>query len=342
MVARWRLAGGMRRYLYEAEEVAELIRRGEERCLVIAGDEIPLRRLPKGRWIAGTIPYFMSEEGGVTDRRRLFVEQLPATLQYQRVCRYSAHDIARVYADLPPHGIGLVIVPSASPVHLAFAVNAPRYEQFAANPLFGWVSGVHLSEIGKVTPKVFDGTTGAVLEREAVVIHATLPPGKVAELAIINIFEKGNGPAITFPATDFSATTASVDGHPRNFAEYIREVGLDTRLPLVADYWGANVNVGFQSVDAERGEVRFYAPVFAGVVYHHARPIPDYVKAFTSAFPSGIEDRIAFSCNCVLNYMYSSLEGRHLGTVVGPVTFGEIAYQLLNQTMVYLTISDAD
>jgi hypothetical protein len=331
----------MRRHLYEAEEVAELIRRGEERCLLIAGDEVPLRRLPRGNWIAGTIPYFMSEEGGVTDRRRLFVEQLPAPLQYQRVRRYGTRDIARIYADLPTHGIGVVIVPSESPAHLAFALNAPRYEGFATNPLFGWVSGVHLSEIGKVTPKVFDGTTGEALERDAVVIHATLPPGKEAEIAIVNIFEKGNGPAITFPTTDFSATTARIDGRSRNLAEYIREAGLDARLPLVADYWGANVNVSFQSVDAARGEVRFFAPVFADVVYHHARPIPDYVKAFISALPSGLEEQMAFSCNCVLNYVYSSLEGRHLGEAVGPVTFGEIAYQLLNQTMVYLTISDA-
>ena len=26
------------------------------------------------------------------------------------------------------------------------------------------------------------------------------------------------------------------------------------------------------------------------------------------------------------------------GEMVGPITFGEVAYQLLNQTMVYLTI----
>jgi hypothetical protein len=331
---------GMRRHLYEAEEVAELIQREGERCLLIAGDEIPLRRLPRGRWIAGTIPYFMSEEGGVTDRRRLFVEQLPPSLECQGIRRYGARAISRVYADLPEHGVGVVIVPSESPAHLAFAVNAPRYERFAIRPLFGWVSGVHLSEIGKVTPKVFDGTTGEALEGEAVVLHAVLPPEVEAELAIINIFEKGSGPAIAFPATGFSASTARVDGQQRNFADYIREAGLDTRLPLVADYWGANVNVSFQTVDAQRGEVRFYAPVFADVVYHHARPIPDYVDAFVSALPSGLGERMTFACNCVLNYVYSSLEGRHLGDVVGPSTFGEIAYQLLNQTMVYLTLLD--
>jgi hypothetical protein len=120
----------------------------------------------------------------------------------------------------------------------------------------------------------------------------------------------------------------------------VLETGLDTRLPLVADYHGASVNVSFQAVDADRREVRFFAPVFAGVPYRHARPVPDYVDAFASALPSGIPERIALSCNCVLNYVHSSLEGRSTGDVVGPITFGEIAYQLLNQTMVYLAVSE--
>jgi hypothetical protein len=108
----------------------------------------------------------------------------------------------------------------------------------------------------------------------------------------------------------------------------------------VADYWGANVNVSFQGVDAGRGELRFYAP--ARGRRPPPRPAdPDYVNAFVSALPGGLEERMALACNCVLNYVYCSLEGRHLGGTVGPITFGEIAYQLLNQTMVYLTISDA-
>jgi hypothetical protein len=45
---------------------------------------------------------------------------------------------------------------------------------------------------------------------------------------------------------------------------------------------------------------------------------------------------MAFSCNCILNYIYGNLEGKKLAGTAGPITFGEIAYQLLNQTMVYL------
>src|SRR6266496_2446272 len=59
----------MLRHLLEVDEVAERIRRGEP--LLLAGDESRLKLLPRGDWIAGTIPYFMSDEGGVSQRRRV-------------------------------------------------------------------------------------------------------------------------------------------------------------------------------------------------------------------------------------------------------------------------------
>jgi hypothetical protein len=335
------MAAIMRRHLLEVDEAAALISRGE--TLLLAGDERRLRRLPPGRWIAGTIPYFMSDEGGLVDRRRIFVERLPNGFDHVAIRRYDEDGIARVYADLPANTMGVIIAPSGTPVHGSFALNASRYETFASAPLFGWVSGVHLSEIGTTLPKVFDGSTGEVLERHAVVMHVAVRPGTNVELAILNIFEQGDGPAIVFPATGFTATTAVVDGRKYNFAEYVRDSGLDMRLPLVAHdpgVAGVRINVSFQTTDAARGEVRFFAPVFAGVRYHHARPVRDYVDAFVSALPTGVGDRIVFGCNCVLNYVHSSLEGRRTGNIVGPMTFGEIAYQLLNQTMVYLTVVD--
>lgn len=330
----------MQRHLLEVDEVATLIGRGE--TLLLAGDESRLRLLPPGRWIAGTIPYFMSDEGGITDRRRIFAEMLPAGFEHVAIRRYDEDGIARVYADLAANEMGVIIAPSGSPVHLSFALNAPWYDAFASVPLFGWIAGVDLPEIQESLPRVFDGSTGEALHRHAVVMHVSVPPRQRVELSILNIFEMGDGPAITFPSTGFTVATADAGGRRCNFAEYVRETALDTRLPLVADYHGAKINVSFQAVDAARGEVRFFAPVFAGVRYRHARPVPDYVDAFVSALPTGIGKRIALSCNCVLNYVHSSLVGRRTADIVGPITFGEIAYQLLNQTMVYLTVSDVD
>ena len=38
------------------------------RHLIVAGDEALLRSLPKGNWVGGTIPYFMTPEGGQVSR----------------------------------------------------------------------------------------------------------------------------------------------------------------------------------------------------------------------------------------------------------------------------------
>ena len=119
--------------------------------------------------------------------------------------------------------------------------------------------------------------------------------------------------------------------------ESARTKEIDTRLPLVADYSGAMVNVSIKSNIAAEQRVDFYAPVFPGVSYRIAAPVADYISAFQAALPP-TNAELVFSCNCILNYLYCDLEGKQTGKVKGPITFGEIGYQLLNQTLVYLTI----
>ena len=79
----------------------------------------------------------------------------------------------------------------------------------------------------------------------------------------------------------------------------------------------------------------------SGLTYKVAAPVGDYVAAFKSNLPRSASGNIAFSCNCILNYLYSNLEGKRTGSITGPITFGEIAYQLLNQTLAYATIQRA-
>ena len=69
------------------------------------------------------------------------------------------------------------------------------------------------------------------------------------------------------------------------------------------------------------------------------RRFGDYADAFARAIPAD-DDSPAFSCNCILNYLYGKLEGKKTGHVTGPITFGEIAHVLLNQTMVQLHLRD--
>jgi len=248
--------------------------------------------------------------------------------------------LENIYTDMPLNGFSVIIMPGSSKTHLEFALHAPQYQGFGHSPLIGWISGVHLDDLGKIKPMVFNGQTQAILEDGAVVMHATLPSSQVAEIGFLNIFEQGNDDTITFPKDGFSVQEAYINGVKTNFADYVTRRNLDTRLPLVADYFGAMVNVSFLKVDTANKEVEFYAPVFAGVSYKQAKPFESYVMQFNAKLPEHLSKQPVFSCNCILNYLYSELEGKKTGEITGPTTFGEVVYQLLNQTMAYLTITD--
>jgi hypothetical protein len=329
--------------LMDVSDAAALVRSGRPCC--IAGDTQALRRLPPGRWIGGTIPYFMADQGGLCSRDQVFVTELPQLAPGEGdaawVQRYTRATLSQVCRDAPAHGFSLILLPAFSAVHEAFAQEAPDYPEMFQRPLLGWVAGVHLDDLGREQPGVLHGPDGQLLHDEAVVLHVPVAPALQLHLDIVNPFEPGPGPAIVFNEGGFNAGDCEIDGRPANLHDWLLDSGADLRLPLVADYCGALVNVSIKALDATARRVQFYAPVFAGVSYRCARPLPDYVQAFERALaaqqPPGAP---VLSCNCILNYLHGSLEGRTLGAMRGPATFGEIAYQLLNQTLVYLALVD--
>jgi len=323
--------------LLSPAETAGLITSGK--TLLLAGEEKLLASLPPGNWIGGTIPYFMATQGGCFCQDKIFVTEIP--LATQSMARsYSASELPTVYNQAATCDVSFVILPADSSAHTEFALNAPRYQNFAASPLLGWIAGVDLKALGHAAPKVFCGGPKALTDAAAV-LHVKLPIGYFAHINIINLFAQGTGDVLVFPRGGFSATTVLVNGKERSFAEYLAGTKADTRLPLVANYCGAMVNVSIKNVDAANGKVEFYAPVVTETEYHLAAPVPNYVAAFEDRLKALPPGDIVFSCNCILNYLYSQLEGHHTGNVVGPITFGEIAYQLLNQTLVYLTLEKA-
>ena len=324
----------MSNVLIDINEAVRRINAGQS--LLFAGEEKLLSQLPAGKWIGGTIPYFMTNKGGCFCQDKIFVTELPAGLG-TRTSVYQQNELSAVYQNTHEGELAFIIMPADSSVHVEFALNAPNYPAFALQPLLGWIAGVSLSELGKTSPKVFCGSPQPLADA-AVVLRIQLPPHLIPQLHIINLFDPGRGDAITFTQTGFSATKALINGREKNFADYLVEKKADTRLPLVANYCGAMVNVSIKAVDAPIQRVDFYAPVVAGVEYHLADPIENYVSEFEARLKELAPNHIVFSCNCILNYLYSQLEGHRTGGVTGPITFGEIAYQLLNQTLVYLTL----
>jgi tetratricopeptide (TPR) repeat protein len=314
--------------------------RAPECLYAVAGDEHLLAQLPRGNWIGGTTPYLMTDEqGGLTTRELLFVQPLPkAEGSAPQFTAYDAVTIRHITEEAPRNGYTFLLIPAFSAVHLAYGKDAPTYKDLFSHPIVGWITGVHLAELGKAAPKVFNGRTGEVFTDKAMACHVSLPAGKAVDVAIVNIFERSDGPDIRFEADGFEVTDCLIDGERTNFARWLTEREVDTQLPLVADYGGALINASIQSVDQSAGKVVLYAPVFRGRTYRIARPVPDYVQAFKSATAAVSRD-VVFSCNCILNFLYGKLEGEHVG-LPGPFTFGEIAFQLVNQTMVYCHVVD--
>ncbi|MBU1140078.1 MAG: hypothetical protein KKA76_13950, partial [Proteobacteria bacterium] len=247
----------MQQDILTSAEVTQRISQGQ--TLLLAGEENLLAQLPKGKWIAGTIPYFITpKQGGMVSQDMIFVTDISAMAAGVEIQSYDENQLGQVYCDGGDSGFSFVIIPALSSVHSTFAINAPNYKDFGARPLIGWISGVHLDNLGKVTPKVFNGQTGEVIEQAAIVMHVTLPPGKAIDVGIVNIFEQSDGDTLTFPEDGFSCTDVNVNGVKENFVAYIERNKLDTKLPLVADYYGALVNVSFQDISQATGVVKFY------------------------------------------------------------------------------------
>ena len=320
--------------LLDPKETARRIKAGQ--CLMLAGEEGLLASLPSGNWIGGTIPYFMAPEGGCLCQDKIFVIELPAGFDIS-IHRYTVSKLPGIYQDAAENTVSFVILPADSAAHTEFALHAPTYAGFALHPLAGWIAGVDLAMLGKLAPKVFCGGPEPLAD-DAVVMRMKLPSDRMAQIRIVNLFQAGDGDTICFPSSGFSATTALINGKERNFADYLQQNQADVRLPLMANYCGAPVNVSFKSLDSQNGRVEFYAPVVSGVEYKLASPLADYVAAFEASHQELSTEHVVFSCNCILNYLHSKLEGRRTSGLVGPVTFGEIAFQLLNQTLVYVEI----
>ncbi len=325
----------MKRTMLSVEEASKAISQGGRYWL--AGEEALLRQLPKGHWIGGSIPYFMEATGGVFSRRAIFATELPEIAGKATTRLYGPAELPHMTDQAFEYGINFIIIPFGSEAHFKFAKEAPSYEEILMKPFVGWIAGVAVEDIGKVSAKVFDGETGSVSEDKAVVMHVELPSDKPPKINIINLFKQGAGDEITFDKPGLMVEKCRINGKLTGFADYLLEKKIDTKLPLVADYHGAMINTSFQSVDRAKGVV-LYAPVFEGIRYKIAAPIGGYAEEFRRAVPAGGSEPF-FSCNCILNYLYGELEGKITEGYRGPFTFGEIAFQLLNQTLVYVELT---
>ena len=325
----------MNNKMCQVSDVIELINAGKS--LLIAGDKILLDKLPSGNWIGGTIPYFISEKGGEFTQERVFITELPSSAKSFKIVDYDESNLKNIFLDAPENGFTFLIISAFSNSHTFYALNAPSFEHFASSPVIGWVSGFDLND-SNAKAMVFNGQKSSS-SSNAVAIHVELPEDKYVDADIINIFEQDKeADTLQFLEDGFSASEVLVNGQKENFINYLKKKNIDTKIPLVADLFGASINTSFMALDEENNVVKFYAPIFKNTDYKIGTQIEDYISEFNKKIELLQDKEISFSCNCILNYLYAGLEGKHTANAIGPITFGEIVYQLLNQTMVYMTI----
>lgn len=318
--------------LITLEETSKLINEGKN--LHIAADDSLLAKLPKGNWIGGTTPYFMSEDGGILTKDKLFVEEIGYAEEI-KISTYGKYNVFQIVEECYDNGLSILILPYGSAVATKYSKEAPEVEELLMHPIVGWISGFDLSGGGEA--KVYDGSAGESYTDKAVVMHVKLPEDKSAMINIINIFtDDKTDPVIKFHENELSVSGCTVNGQEVNFAEYMEKKHIDTKMPLVADYNGSYINTSIKAI--ENGKVSFYAPVFRNVEYRFATSVNDYAAEFKKRIDEAGARNPLMSFNCILNFLYGELEGKKTAPYAGPVTFGEVAYQLLNQTLVYYEI----
>jgi len=317
--------------LMSFQETAKLIESGK--TLHIAGTEGLLKKLPKGNWAGGSTEYFMLESGGQISNDHLFVREF----SYEATVKaYSVAELENVAVEAYDNGFSILIIPFDSAVHKEYAKKAPEYKDIFTKNIVGWIAGVNLGVPGQTPISVF-GPSASSFSDKIVALHLKVPENKTVGVNIINIFTQDeSSPEITFAEDGFTITKCFIDGKETVFADYIAQNKIDTRLPLVGDYAGNGINISFKSI--ENGIVNLYAPVFSHIKYRMSKSVGDYEKEFNSGLAKLKNTKFAFACNCILNFLYGELEGKSIESFSCPITFGEVAYQLVNQTLVYVTV----
>lgn len=320
------------KHLFTQEEVSKMIRRGDN--LLLAGNISTLSQLPKGNWIGGTTTFFIEQPSQrINSLDKISVCRLPDYVTRTTICEYTDTSIRNIYNDAPHNGFTVVIMPFNSPPAKEFAFNASNFDNFASHPVCGWVAGGYSkATILTDTCYAVSGVDSQSFTDKAVAMHIEFPPNKYAELCIFNPYKQGTGDDITFDYCSMIAKDAFINGKKRNFAEYLREIGFVPKVPFVANYAGAMLNVECFALSDD--EVFMAAPFFPDITYRISE-IDDKINE-----PELLGSEIVFSVTCIVNYMNPTFCEQYLKKMNGPVVYGEIAYQLLNQTTVYVTSGD--
>lgn len=326
----------MKRKLYTKQEVIKFISEGKK--MVLSADETILDQLPEGNWIGGTSPYFMDEKAGIFTKEKIFVDDFTNICTNFKIEKYDKENIKNIAVNSFNNGFVILIIPGDSDVHFEFGINSLAYENIFNNPIVGYIAGFDLKDLGNANPKVYNGLENEKLENSGIALHIELPENKIARAEILNLDTIQKTSIIKFPKTSFIQSECTINGKKSNIADFLSDINYKEGLPIIANYNGALINRDIKVIDKEKKEVAFFSPVFHDETYYLANIIDNYHELFKQKLKTD-NLNIPYSCICVSYYNLGDLENKKIN-VEGVFAFGEIAFQLLNQTLVFLEIDE--
>jgi hypothetical protein len=321
--------------LLTPEETNVLIARGA--VLHVAGDESALRRLRPGHWIGGTTPYMLTRNGGIVEREKVFVTELPVRPDAVSTRFVDIGHIPAISVEAPRFGFTIVIIPSMSEVHSIYSLTSASIPGIRDIALIGWVAGVHTDVLGTASAKVFDGVTGEIADDRILVMHATLPSRQRATVDIVNLVVPDGRDIFVFDAPSFSVQDCEINGRRENFCDYALRNRIGIHQPLLTELNGETICVSLKSVDTETRSVQFFAPVMRGRAYR----LGDAVNGYRDRLIRTVRERAlhpVLAWNCFHNYCFGGLMAPSPYPLPGPAVFGELVHVLMNQTLVCLSV----
>lgn len=327
--------------LLDIRTTTELILGG--RVLVLSGEEDVLKKLPKGNWIGGTIPYFyLKNDCGRMDKTKVFVTDLTESINDFKILTLNEESLSTMSSTGFENGFNFLILPALRNIHYTFALNADKYADLDKIPLIGLVAGTDLKEFrnGRLS-MIFNGETQEALAEDAVVLHCSLLPSRLARIEAVNLFSPSNKFYVEVFEDTFKVSDCLVNGELFNLYQFIKDNEIDISHPLIFNHGEDSINVSIQYLIKETREVVFYSSLFKAHRYYFANKVDNYRQAFEEKMAEMLqkETSIIYNCNSILNYFNGALNKNDIG-FSGPATFGEIANKLSNQTFVYLAIDE--
>jgi hypothetical protein len=311
--------------LFSIEEVSRMINDGL--YLILAGNREALQQLPAGNWIGGATPCYVSS-GAPNEiaKDQLYVNQLPEYVAGVELKTYDADHLKHIFTEGPDNGFTVLLLPFASEILQEYALHAFDYENFGLVPLVGWVAGTGNTWETLQTDIVMYGPDVTTHPNKAVVMHVELPADKYAEIHIHSPFKIRPEVTVVFEENTVSPQDAIINGERQNLREYMLRHNINFVHPLIVNLAGINICVTF-NYDAK--QLTTMTALFKGVSYYFSEP-----DMQVWGIP---QDRIYALC-CL--YYVQNPDPERLCRMTGPVTYGEIGYQIVNQSIVFLTVGD--